>query len=214
MDGLSVASGIAGLISLADVVVRRLIQYVGAVRDAKDEISALLLQTSNLLGVLQSLKLLAEQYHCEKASYVQTIHIHSCFSTLEQLRSVLGQAFPSTHQSKFENIKTKLHWPITKVMTGKLITELEMHRSTLGLALSADSFASLLKMLDCQNEIRNAIGNFRHDTKVHFDKLEAYFTNQDRRNILQYFEKLSPHMIQATNLKILQLGTGVWFLKC
>ena len=139
MDPLSVVASIAGLVGLADVVVRRLVNFASAAKQAKDDISALLLRTSSLLGVLQSLKLLAEQYSGQEVSYVQTHHLHSCYQTLEQFRSMLCEAFPSKHETRFAVLKMKLHWPITKSIANKLIKELEEHQSTLSLALCADS---------------------------------------------------------------------------
>ena len=72
MDAFSVATGIAGLVSLADIVIRRLVQFVNVAKHAKEEISALLIRTSSLQGVLRSLQLLAEQYNGQEVSYVQT----------------------------------------------------------------------------------------------------------------------------------------------
>ena len=214
MDGLSVASSIAGLVSIADIVIRRLMQYVGAVKHAKEEISALLLQTSNLNGVLQSLKLLAEQYQIENPVYVQTHHINLCYRTLENLRSVLNEALPSCHQKRYEEIKSKLHWPMTKSVASKFILDLREHRATLSLALSTDSFASLLKLLAGQDGIANAINNLGQESRTRFAQLEAYFASQERQKVLQYFEKVSPTRSHAINLKLLQPGTGTWFLSC
>ena len=214
MDGLSIASGIAGLVSIADIIIRRLVQYVGAVKHAKDEISALLLQMSSLLGVLQSLMLLAEQYQNESTAYVQTHHVDSCYKTLQKLRSVISEAVPSGQQNKYEEIKSKLHWPMVKNTASKYIAELKEHQSTLSLALSADSFASLLKLLARQEGIINAVADLDRESKARFDKLEAYFGNHERQKVLQYFEKNSPARNHATNLKLLQPGTGTWFLSC
>ena len=72
MDGLTVASSIAGLVSLADTVVRRLVKYVQGPRDAKEDISVLLVGISNVLGILRTLELLAQQYGNEEVSYTQT----------------------------------------------------------------------------------------------------------------------------------------------
>ena len=217
MEGLSVASSIAGLVSIADIVVRRLVQYVVAVKHAKEEISALLVQTSSLLGVLRSLQLLAEQYKSENTTYVQTHHVNLCYKTLESLRTVLNEANPSSKsncQNKYDEIKSKLHWPIAKSVANKLTTELKEHGSTLSLALSADSFASLLKLLARQDGITDAITDLRQASKEQFDKFEAYFGTQERQKTLQYFEKASPTRNQATNFRLLQPGTGTWFLSC
>jgi hypothetical protein len=75
MDGLSVASGIAGIVSVADIVVRTLIKYLSEVKDAKRDISALLTETSNLNGILRSLELLARQFQDEEVPATVQTHI-------------------------------------------------------------------------------------------------------------------------------------------
>ena len=147
MDGLSVASGIAGLVSLADVIIRRLVQYMSAVKHAKENISCLLLETSGLLGILQSLKLLGEQYGRGEAAYMHLHHVRSCQETLDQLRSLLGEAYPSKPKSSFKGLQERLHWPLFKLIVDKYVEELGRHKSTLTSALSADNLTGLLQAL-------------------------------------------------------------------
>jgi hypothetical protein len=106
MDGLSVASGIAGIVSVADIVVRTLIKYLSEVKDAKRDISALLTETSNLNGILRSLELLARQFQDEEVpATVQTHHLHHCHMTLERLRGLLEHAYPSKHESSLRALR-------------------------------------------------------------------------------------------------------------
>ena len=213
MDGLSVASGIAGLLSLADVIVRRLVHYVSAVKHAKDSISSLLLETSGLLGVLQSLKLLAEQYGKEEAAYLRMHHVRSCYETLERLRSLLGEAYPSKHKSSLQGIQERLHWPLSKSVADKYIEELERHKSTLSVSLSADSLAGLLQALSHQREMSNDIQVLKAEFQKKSDEIEAYLSEEKRLKILSFFEKISPKKNQEAGLRLLQPGTGVWFLE-
>lgn len=59
MEVLGVASSIAGLISLADVIAFKVSKYYNLVKGAQSEIRALLIEVQSLYGVLNSLKLLA-----------------------------------------------------------------------------------------------------------------------------------------------------------
>lgn len=59
MEALGVASSIAGLISLADVIAFKVSKYYTLVKGAQSDIKALLIEVQSLYGVLNSLKLLA-----------------------------------------------------------------------------------------------------------------------------------------------------------
>ena len=212
MDGLSVVSGFAGLVSLADVIVRRLVHYMSTVKNAKESISGLLLETSGLLGVLQSLKLLAEQYGKEKAAYLQLHHVSSCYETLDRLRSLLGESYPSKHKSTLKGIKDRLYWPLSKPDVERYIEELERHKSSLSLALSADNLAGLLQTLSKQQEMSNNIKEFKAEFQKKTEKIDEYMAEENKLKILSFFEKVSPAKNQQTGLKLLQPGTGEWFL--
>lgn len=60
MEALGVASSIAGLISLADVIAFKISKYYTLVKSAQSDIRQLLLEVQSLYGVLNSLKLLAQ----------------------------------------------------------------------------------------------------------------------------------------------------------
>ena len=58
-EALGVASSIAGLISLAEVIVFKASRYCSFVKSARSDIRELLIEVQSLYGVLNSLKLLA-----------------------------------------------------------------------------------------------------------------------------------------------------------
>lgn len=66
MEAIGVASSIAGLVSLADVIVLKISKFYSLAKSARSEIKELLFEVQSLYGVLQSLWLLArciEQNH-------------------------------------------------------------------------------------------------------------------------------------------------------
>jgi hypothetical protein len=146
------------VVSVADIVVRTLIKYLSEVKDAKRDISALLTETSNLNGILRKLELLARQFQDEEVpATVQTHHLHHCHMTLERLRGLLEHAYPSKHESSLRAFERRLRWPISKPETEKLVDELQRHKTTLNLALTADGMSALLHALSRQSEIREDV---------------------------------------------------------
>ena len=59
MEALGVASSIAGLVTLAEVVVVKVSRYCMRVKDARSDVKELLSEIQSLYGVLNSLKVLA-----------------------------------------------------------------------------------------------------------------------------------------------------------
>lgn len=59
MEVLGIASSIAGLISLADVIAFKVSRYYTLVKGTRSDIKDLLIEVQSLYGVLNSLKLLA-----------------------------------------------------------------------------------------------------------------------------------------------------------
>jgi mRNA-degrading endonuclease YafQ of YafQ-DinJ toxin-antitoxin module len=95
-EALSVAGTIAGLLGIADVVVRRVVTFAKDVKHAKEEVKSLLEELSGLLGLLHSLQYLAKEYQKEEldAKY-QGEHLQACRTTLSKLKEKLERADPS-----------------------------------------------------------------------------------------------------------------------
>lgn len=65
MEALGVASSIAGLVSLADVIAFKISRFYTLAKGAHSDIKALLIEIQSLYGVLNSLKLLASCLEAE-----------------------------------------------------------------------------------------------------------------------------------------------------
>ncbi len=60
-DPLSIAASIAGLVSLADVVVTKGYKYIKAVKECEQEVRSLIVNVDVLCGILKRLELLSEK---------------------------------------------------------------------------------------------------------------------------------------------------------
>ncbi|KAL9119191.1 MAG: hypothetical protein Q9187_004254, partial [Circinaria calcarea] len=216
MEPLSVAASIAGIISLADIVIERLFHYIQNVKDAKKQISALLQETSNLGGVLRSLEMLARQFETEQLqTQFQTHHINACFTTLDRLDKLLGGHNPSKTPNMLKSLKHKLSWPLSKSDAEEFLEELERHKSTLSLALEADGFSALLQAISRHDtSVRSDIKDIKGDlVKLHsrYDIAEEFVTSHHQQKILDFFGRVDPRKHQRSNLGLLHPGTGLWF---
>lgn len=138
-DPLSVAASVAGLITIAEVVIRNGYQYVKDAKDAGSQVAALISEVTNLFGVLHSLHLVACRFEDEKFdSTMQIHHVQSCYLILEKIQKQLDKADPAKSRNPFDAARRKLHWPLSSSETKSLIAEVERHKATLSVALTAD----------------------------------------------------------------------------
>jgi hypothetical protein len=139
-DGLSIAASVAGLVTLADMVVRKGYKYVKAVKDAEKSLKALFDEVNKLSGILHSLKNVVERLECDvKLEPTTQIHyIEACYQTLQRIQKHLEEADPTAAKSSYDANKLKLRWPMASSRTKDLLVEVEKHIATITLAVNAD----------------------------------------------------------------------------
>jgi hypothetical protein len=146
-EPLSVASSIAGLIQLADLISRATFKYIKEAKGAAKEIQSLLEEADDLFATLHKLELVVSRY--EDHSFDSTVvakRIRSCQVLLEKIKARLDRADPqNTHLSKPSihqralAIRKTLIWPFTSIETKALREELTQHKTTLSLTLETDT---------------------------------------------------------------------------
>lgn len=166
-DPLSIGTGIAGLVTLAEVVFTRLSNYVQAVKGANKEITALSSEVGALYGILNRLRLISDQLESEGFDpATQDQHIHSCRQTLEKMQKILEKdSTPSAQTHSIESIRRRLHWPFTSSEVKTLLAEIERQKTTLGLALNADGMSGLIQSLSIQGTIRDDVQDIKSKLK-------------------------------------------------
>nr|APC57603.1 hypothetical protein [Pestalotiopsis fici] len=149
-DPLSIASGIAGLLSLAGAAFHVVHQYIRTAKDAKDFVKALSKELQSLSSVLQGVKILAEAYEqdeTEPSVGLRLEHISACSRVLDDILKGTSSIRDTVKNQKSRTSKVEnLKWPFRKSKTDELINELSRHKATLSLALDA---ASLSALVDC-----------------------------------------------------------------
>ena len=211
-DPLSISASISGLVTLADIVFGRIYEYVKAVKKAPKEIAALSAEIGALYGVLSNLHLVSRQLeHDHSDSTTRIHHIHSCYQTLDHVKSILDRdENSSSHGERLESLKRRLRWPFTSSEFKELIAEIERHKTTLGLALNVDCMSGLLQALSKHDKIRDSIKGMRTELKERHEAETRLAMDKETKEILGSFAKVDSRSNFEMSRKLRSPGTGLW----
>ena len=211
-DPLSISASVAGVITTADIVFRRIYEYAKAVKGAQKEIAALSLEVTSLFGVLHSLHLVICQLEGQTFEpTARTHHIYSCHQTLEKIKTILEKHDPSSaSEQPVKSAKRKLQWPFSAPETKHLITEVERHKTTLSLALTADGMSALLQALSRQDDIQEGIKDINAQLRTWKEAETRIRIDNERRRILDHFSTIDFRKNHETALKLRHPATGIW----
>lgn len=134
-DPFSVATGVAGLISLAGLVIGQCYRYGCGVADAPNEAKRLASEVTGLSGILVGVQGLVRQ--TDLPGYQIETVLKDCKVVLENLASRLQKYAPRTSTSSGKRAVNRLLWPLRKGETEDLITALERHKNSLSLTLDS-----------------------------------------------------------------------------
>ena len=214
-DPLSVGAGIAGLVTLADVVFIKIFKYAQAVKGTNKEIAALSSEVGALYGILSRLRLLSHQLKAGGFDPPnQDQHIQSCRQTLKRLEKILERdSIPTAQTHRMESIRRRLHWPFTSSEVKTLLAEIERHKAALGLALNADGLSGLLESLSIQGTIRDAVQDIKAELRQRDEADTRTAFNTRRQSVLRSFGKIDPSKNLRMGIKLREQGTGMWLLE-
>ena len=214
-DPLSISASIAGLITLAEAVFRRTFKYIKPVKDAPKEIAALSSEFGALYGILNNLHLIACQLEGETFdSAIQVHYIHSCYQTFEKVKTMLDKYDTlNTDKRSVDAMKRRLTWPFTVPEAKSLIVEVERHKATLGLALTADGMTGLLTALSRQTELQNGVDEINHQLRQRKEADTRIAIDKHRQKVLDSFGPCYPDKNHRMSLNLRHPGTGVIEIK-
>jgi hypothetical protein len=213
-DGLSIAASIAGLVQIADIVVRRGYRYVRDVKDAEKSVGSLIDEVNKLSGVLHSLRNVAERCEDDKLDFEPTAQIHhieACLRTLQLVDTYLESSNPATEQEYIGSMKQKLKWPLNRSKVKELMSDVEKHKSVMNLAMSASSMSALLVLLERQDCIKDNLLVLKAGIELDRAKRSKIELTDMRKRWLDNLSPVDAHRWQETNIKLRQPGTAVWF---
>jgi hypothetical protein len=133
---LGVAASVAGLMTIADSIVRKGFNFIKDVKEAEESVEKLVEEVNNLSGVLHSLNNVVERLEEDERTVDPSTRIHyieSCYKTLKKINDHFDEALPATLLSRGQ----KLKWPLKKAHTKELLDEIGRHKATMILAMGA-----------------------------------------------------------------------------
>ncbi|KAK5111606.1 hypothetical protein LTR85_011835 [Meristemomyces frigidus] len=206
-EALGVAASVAGLITLAEVVIAGTYRTYVACKNARTDAQRLLEEIQSLIGVLKSLQVLSGQYG-DKAmrTRIPTDAIHRCQETLTQLREKLMKAEPGSVMS-LKKVERTLRWPMMATKMKEKLEEIGRHKTTFGLAVSLDTLDTMLSLSATQNSANAALAADIADIKHTVHQIAI---TQERRKTLEFIGTFDAEVNHATSLRLHQAGTGLW----
>lgn len=211
MEPLSAAGSIAGLVSIGDVVLRKLYHYVDDARNAEKQVESLQNEVAALNGVLHSLYSVAQELEAGSTfTYsIRLDHVSSCLGTLHKLEDELNKNGFSDKR-KVQKMMRKLTWPFKAINIKKFIEEIHRHRDNLGFALSADSMTGFLKCLSIQADISKQIIDIETRLRNKEDVETRITLDKKEQEILDHFLPVNPQPNFRTSVKLRYPTTGFW----
>lgn len=212
-DPLSITGSIVGLITLADTVFRLVFKYVRSAANAKKDIKLLADEIQTLAGVLQSLRLLVSGLEAEGHPFDPTIRLHHLGflnSILNRLQERAEKAYEKfKNGSKSQQIRQQLKWPFSTGETKELLEDLIRHKTTISLALSADSLRKIQICLTEQKEQRQTLSSI--ETTIKRLEIHTQITlSEAKKTVLDFFMKVSPQPNLEISVKLREPTTGLW----
>jgi len=146
MDPLSVSASIIAILGLADKIIFVCRKYVSSVKDAPDDLRVLLIHLGNLRSVIENLDFLHEHgKNVSGSPIVQGLFaahgpIEGCRKALADLEDLLPTHATTKRGPKRKAVEislAQLAWPFKEGKVRKLVDQIEKHKSTISLTLTA-----------------------------------------------------------------------------
>ena len=204
-EPLSIASGVAGLVTLVNEVLIAGYKYVKSVASAPDDIKSLVHETSVLSAVLSQFvsHSLSEQtaQQADSHALVQQDVLHACEETLHDIRSLIHD-FELVGGNRRKNAVNALLWPLKQQEIIKNRERLGRLCAILRTAISIENTSTLRTLEQGQRWGNEVIGELVRNA----DEIQE-------QKMLDWLSSLDPRVKHAAATLLKQPGTHEWFLK-
>jgi hypothetical protein len=210
MDPLSIASGVAGLITLAEVVISRTYNTIIKCKNASEDSCRLLREVQSLLGILQSISTLEKKLGASTIqSKIPARDVVACQLTLQNIRDKLEKADPrEAGVTIWQKAGRTFKWPLSSSQTDEILLAMDRHKSTFNLAMSVDTLDLLLAASAEQAATFTKVDQLERGLQ-HLVRAEV---TKEARRMLQILGADSADGYHRTNLHLHHPGTCLWFL--
>ncbi|KAJ9503181.1 hypothetical protein H2202_001335 [Exophiala xenobiotica] len=179
-DPLSIATGVAGLLSLAGTVISQCYHYGCGVADAPEEAKKIAFEVTSLSGLLVGIQNLAK-HHEFPTQDIRPV-LQECRTSLLSLSTKLQKHAPQATKSSKEQLMKRLLWPLRKTDCEHHIVALERNKRSLSLALDTFSAEALMN----QNTTLEYISDTLSDLSL---EVKSDHANHRRQRILDWLSE-------------------------
>ncbi|KAH7071510.1 hypothetical protein BKA63DRAFT_74120 [Paraphoma chrysanthemicola] len=204
-EPLSIASGVAGIITLTSAVVAAGYKYLDAVRSAPQDIKDLMREIT-LLNTIVS-QMATHSFLAEPGSYPSLAALNNqnifkdCESTLLVVRQHLDRYEP-TNKSRRKNALKTLSWPVGQKDIIKGRERIERLCNVLNTAMALDNASSL-----------NRLEALQHLSLESTQTLLDVSCGLEEQKILDWLSVLTPKVKHTSTRQLQQPGTCDWLLR-
>ncbi|KAH7176955.1 hypothetical protein EDB81DRAFT_676006 [Dactylonectria macrodidyma] len=219
MDPLSLSASVAGLVTLADLVFRTTIKYARAVKGSRNELEGFVAEVKNLSVLLHDLSLVAFDLESDsldttghaQSSIFKLHHLHDCQQLLRRLEnSLVSKKSQFDSPSGLDRLQSRLKWPFSSTETKEIIQDLQRHKQTINLAISAESMSKLNECLSRHEDTNKRVKDLQASVKKILDIETKISLDQKRRDVLSFFSKVNPRAEFEINRKLRHPLTALW----
>lgn len=217
-DPLSIAAGVAGLISIAASISTAAYRYIREAKDADAFAEQLAEESLSLSGILHQLAIyvsVLQDGEGEKSAILP--QIQACKQTLIKIDNRFTKLRRAhDKRSRLGSLQAKLAWPLTKSETTESIESLARHKQTLLLALSAKSLDALVLCLSKQDRLDvriSEVSGTLQAVKSSLDGMTMMNLDAEKRKVLDFFLRVNPQPQFETSCKLRFGETNKWLLE-
>ncbi|KAK9776084.1 hypothetical protein SCAR479_07304 [Seiridium cardinale] len=214
-DPLSVASGIAGLIGVADIVFVKTLQirkHYKVAKNAENDVENFSTQISVIAGMLKRLQLLAEALKDDPFDHSLKPEVtNACYHTLREIQKKIKKSEQNLQgKDQVARWREKLRWPFSSDEMRALLQDLSQHQNNLQLALSADSMSSLVLCLSKQESLKSTMAQVSlHTEQIREICVRVHLSTQQKA-VRDFFMKVNPNEYFSMSLRLRYPSTGLW----
>ncbi|KAG0636034.1 hypothetical protein HOY80DRAFT_1055478 [Tuber brumale] len=209
MEGLSLASNIIAVLSLAGKLLTTGYQYGSSSAQLPAEVQHLVREVTALSGVLHTIKRLVDDLatNAGTANGSSRDLVRMMGEPVEQCRKLMEEMLRDLQKYEMAGRRRglwKLSWPLREKTTKEWCERLERHKSLFEVALSVDD-------VSLAREIRNDVEDIKAIRLLNRqDEKQAVYSDMQKRiqNWLSPADTRSNHLAAR---KLCQYGTGRWF---
>jgi hypothetical protein len=148
MDPYSVAAGVIAFIQLADRVFGLWRSYIQAIEDGPHDLCILGIEITSLKDILENLnssvtnEANSMSWALRRLTYPDGSLV-GCYEALEKLEIFISGYITTVARKTYKHLQPnaifrRLAWPFKKTKAKKLAEEIQQHKATINLAISAD----------------------------------------------------------------------------